>query len=152
MTKEEARLLIEKYDEGLTSNMEERALRHFFEEQSQEELPEEWRMYKALFAFVDKESVKAITDDDVVGSVVKGNSHIGTIRARVMILSAACLAATVIVMATLAISANNESHRDYAVIDGKVVTDQHLIAAEAEVALQNVAYNENDAFSAFGDL
>lgn len=152
MTREEARQLIEKYDEGLTSNAEERALRLFFEEQSQENIPEEWRVYKALFSFVDEESVNAATGDEMDKKAANSNkrrSTKATITRLTILAAAACIAITMIVTTTRTAPTNI---KDYAVIDGKMVTDQHLIAAEAEAALQNVAYNDNDAFAAFGDL
>lgn len=156
MTKEEARQLVEKYDDGLTSNAEERALRQFFKEQPQEGLPEEWRTYKALFAFVDKEigeNLLSSTNGDVAGNAIGSHKRRGALWTKLAILTAAaCIATAVIVTATLKTPATNGNNGDYAVIDGKVVTDQRLIAAEVEAALQSVAYNDDDAFAAFSDL
>ena len=152
MTREEARQLIEKYDEGLTSNAEERALRLFFEEQPQGNIPEEWQVYKALFSFVDEESVRTVTGDEMAKKVVDNSKRRSTkaVITRLTILTAAaCIAITMIVTTTRTAPTNI---KDYAVIDGKMVTDRHLIEAEAEAALQNIAYNDNDAFAAFGDL
>ena len=155
MTKEETRQLIEKYDDGLTSNAEERALRQFFKEQPQEGLPEEWRVYKVLFAFVDKEigeNLLSSTNGDVAGNAIGSHKRRGVLWTKLAILTAACIATAVIVTATLKTPATNDNNGDYAVIDGKVVTDQRLIAAEVEAALQSVAYNDDDAFAAFSDL
>ncbi|MCH5311775.1 MAG: hypothetical protein J1E57_07470 [Prevotella sp.] len=155
MTREEVRQLIEKYDEGLTSNAEERALRLFFKEQPQENIPEEWRVYKALFSFVEEESVNTATDDEMDNKVVnssKRRSSKAVITRLTILAAAACIAITMIITTTQTAPTNNGNGKDYAVIDGKMVTDQHLIAAEAEAALQNVAYNDNDAFAAFDDL
>ena len=155
MTREEARQLIEKYDEGLTSNAEERALRLFFEEQPQGNIPEEWRVYKALFSFVDEESVRTVTSDEMAKKVVNNSKRRSTkvVITRLTILTAAaCIAMAMIVTTTQTDKTNNGNGKDYAVIDGKMVTDRHLIEAEAEAALQNIAYNDNDAFAAFGDL
>lgn len=155
MTREEARQLIEKYDEGLTSNAEERALRLFFEEQPQGNIPEEWRVYKALFSFVDEESVRTVTGDEMAKKVVDNSKRRSTkaVITRLTILTAAaCIAMAMIVTTTQTDTTNNGNGKDYAVIDGKMVTDRHLIEAEAEAALQNIAYNDNDAFAAFGDL
>lgn len=156
MTKEEARQLVEKYDDGLTSNAEERALRQFFKEQPQEGLPEEWRAYKALFAFVDKEigeNLLSSTNGDVAGNAIGSHKRRSALWTKLAILTAAaCIATAVIVTATLKTPATKGNSGDYAVIDGKVVTDQRLIAAEVEAALQSVAYNDDDAFAAFSDL
>lgn len=153
MTKEEARQLVEKYDDGLTSNAEERALRQFFKEQPQEGLPEEWRAYKALFAFVDKEiGENLLSSGDVAENAIGSHKRRSALWTKLAILTAACIATAVIVTATQKTPATNGNSGDYAVIDGKVVTDQRLIAAEVEAALQSVAYNDDDAFAAFSDL
>ena len=46
--------LIDKYDEGLTSKHEEEWLRQAFRKMKHDELPEEWRAYQAIFAYIDR--------------------------------------------------------------------------------------------------
>ena len=48
-------ILINKYLDGLTSNEEERQLREYFKDNGTD-IPEEWKVFQALFAF---ESMKS---------------------------------------------------------------------------------------------
>ena len=48
-------ILINKYLDGLTSNEEERQLREYFKDKGND-IPEEWKVFQALFAF---ESMKS---------------------------------------------------------------------------------------------
>ena len=47
-------ILINKYLDGLTSNEEERQLREYFKDKGNE-IPEEWKVFQALFAFESME-------------------------------------------------------------------------------------------------
>lgn len=51
MTRKETEILIGKYLDGMTTNAEEDRLRRYFAEMPADEVPEEWRVYKALFAW-----------------------------------------------------------------------------------------------------
>ncbi|TGX82395.1 hypothetical protein E5358_07575 [Palleniella muris] len=141
MTKQEIQQLIEKYDDGMTTCAEENVLREYFRTLPDEEMPKEWQAYKMMFAFVDSKA--AVVENPSVAK--KSNGRL-TLYMRIASI-AACIAAAVII----ALPKGNASD-GYAVLDGKRVTNKHIVQEEAEAALQSVMYTDDDAFAAFDEL
>lgn len=138
MRKEEIQLLIDRYDEGLTSNAEEKKLRQYFISQPASSMPQEWQAYKALFAFIENEQ-----QPKPLPATKKSRTIIYRLAG---VAAAACIAAAIIIKMQAAGSTN------YAVINGETTTDRNKIAAEAEAALQAVAYTDYDTFGALDGI
>lgn len=151
MNREHIETLIEKYLDGRTTDAEERELRTFFArpasssspeegEQCGGEMPEEWRVYRALFAFEESEA----------GSIGNPPSakRLSPFRGAGwgFLLTAASLAALIAVAATLLPLPHRQ--QDYAVIDGKVYTDRETVMREAEEAMMLVSSSEEETFDA----
>lgn len=149
MTKEETGILIEKYLDGDTTNAEEQLLRQHFNDVSSADIPEEWRVYKALFAWetncgaacrgVDRTVAAGSSEDMAARSPVKR-------RLNMLLTSAAASAA--ILMAVSVWHVPSAGRQCYAVIDGRIYTDNDVVEREAEEALSLVAGSCDDAFDA----
>lgn len=128
------RMLINRYMSGDTPNEEEATLRTWFR-LAGDDIPEEWRPLRALFCFVDEQR----------STTLQRAMH----RPRIWISSAVAAAAIAIVM--LAPSMNKAfapEPQNYAVIDGKVYTNQEVINEQVDEALQTVSAENDDPFSA----
>lgn len=165
MTQKEIEILIEKYLDGTTTNAEEDRLRRYFAEVPADDVPEEWRVYKALFAW---ETGQATAGDATTGTDAEDNGlteHVvmderqaapvkdkaagrpAMMRRIDMLLASA--AASVAILIVLTIGHVPQTDRQcYAVIDGRVYTDCEFVEREAEEALMLVAGSEDDAFDA----
>ncbi|MCM1080093.1 MAG: hypothetical protein NC344_11445 [Bacteroidales bacterium] len=141
MTRQEIQQLIEKYDDGRTTCTEEAAMRKYFRSLPDNDMPQEWRAYKMMFAFID--SKQSLAQEPAARPRRKSRL---TLYIR-MASAAACIAAAIIIMLPKA-----TSEEGYAVLDGKRVTSSRVVRAEAEAALQMVAYTDDEAFGALGDL
>lgn len=168
MTRKETELLIEKYLDGMTTNAEEDRLRRYFAEMPAEEVPEEWRVYKALFAWEtchvtagDTATEQAATttekpaaSDGHTGLMDRTATEKGKTAARPAMMRRidvllASAAASVAILIAVAIGHVPQTNRQcYAVIDGRVYTDCSFVEREAEEALRLVAGSEDDAFGA----
>lgn len=167
MTQKEIEILIEKYLDGMTTNAEEDRLRRYFAEVPAADVPEEWRVYKALFAW---ETGQATAGDVTTGTDAEDNGlteHVVTderqaasdkakakavgrpaVMRRLNVLLASA-AASVAILIVLTIGHVPQTDRQcYAVIDGRVYTDCEFVEREAEEALMLVAGSEDDAFDA----
>lgn len=153
--KNDIRTLIERYMSGETTNEEEATLRTWFR-LAGEDVPEEWRPLRAMFSFVDEERLTsdvtkwAATEE----KTTKHNLHT-TPRLKILrkpsIWTASAVAAAAIAMVLLvpAIRKNAETMpQNYAVIDGKVYTNPKVIKQQADDALEIVACEDEDPFSA----
>lgn len=153
MNKEHIQQLIDRYDEGMTSNAEERELREFFRQHPASALPQEWAAYKAIFAFVDSEAATmAVTTGKEVESPLTVNRITPQRRlftTKRIVAAAACAAIAV----TIVLHTVNTGKSNYAVINGNTVTDKSVVMTEAETALQMVAYSDESfgALDAFED-
>lgn len=152
MNKEHIQQLIDRYDDGMTSNTEERELREFFRQHPASALPQEWAAYKAIFAFVDSEVAKAVTTEKEVKSPLTVSQMTPPRRlftTKRIVAAAACAAITV----TIVLHTVNTGKNNYAVINGNTVTDKSVVMTEAETALQMVAYSDESfgALDAFED-
>jgi len=138
--------LLVKYMDGATSNEEEATLRKYFEEHGND-IPEEWESYRALFSYIGfeqmnlsqilKEEEKEI--DKKEASRSRWLKYFGT-----SVAAAAIIAFLIVGIQKIA----QPQPECYAVIDGKVYTDQEFVHNEALDALEDVSADSEDPFSA----
>ena len=138
--------LLNKYMDGATSNEEEAKLRKYFEEHGND-IPEEWESYRALFSYIGfeqmnlsqilKEEEKEI--DKKEASRSRWLKYFGT-----SVAAAAIIAFLIVGIQKIA----QPQPECYAVIDGKVYTDQEFVHNEALDALEDVSADSEDPFSA----
>lgn len=165
MKRKEIEILIEKYLDGMTTNAEEDRLRRYFAEVPTDDMPEEWRVYKALFAWetghvtagdaatetvveVKGLTEHAVTDERQAATVKDKAATRPAVMRRLNVLLASA-AASVAILIVLTIGHVPQTGRQcYAVIDGRVYTDCEFVEREAEEALMLVAGSEDDAFDA----
>ena len=128
------RMLIDRYMSGDTTNEEEATLRTWFR-LAGDDIPEEWRPLRALFGFVDEQR----------STTLQRAMH----RPRIWISSAVAAVAIVIVMfVTQIYNVSTTTPQNYAVIDGKLYTNQEVINEQVDEALQTVSAESDDPFSA----
>lgn len=141
--------LLDKYMDGATSNEEEATLRKYFEEHAND-IPEEWESYRALFSYIgfeqmnlsqilkeEEEEEKEI--DKKEASRSRWLKYFGT-----SVAAAAIIAFLIVGIQKIA----QPQPECYAVIDGKVYTDQEFVHNEALDALEDVSADSEDPFSA----
>lgn len=136
--------LVEKYFNGDTSNSEEQALRCFFAGAGND-IPDEWKALKALFAYETAERNNSKEERKPLGKTPK------TTVMRRYIRYAAVAAAVILITIPVMMHRHNATG-NYAVIDGKVCTDSRTVAEEAEKALMMVASGESETFEALGEI
>lgn len=128
------RMLVDRYMSGDTTNEEEATLRTWFR-LAGDDIPEEWRPLRALFSFVDEQRSTTL--------------HRAMHRPRIWISSAVAAVAIVIVMfVTQMYNVFITTPQNYAVIDGKLYTNQEVINEQVDEALQTVSAENDDPFSA----
>ena len=150
--------LLDKYMDGATSNEEEATLRKYFEEHSND-IPEEWESYRALFSYIGFEQInlsqilkeekkkedfekKDIAKEDIEKKEASRSRWL-------KYFSASAAAAAVIAFMLVGIQKLTQPQPEcYAVIDGKVYTDQEFVHHEALNALEDVSADSEDPFSA----
>ena len=133
------RMLIDRYMSGDTTNEEEATLRTWFR-LAGDDIPEEWRPLRALFGFVDEERETPHRPNTLLKAL-----H----RPRIWISSAVAAAAIAIVMLVPSMNkAFAPEPQNYAVIDGKLYTNQEVINEQVDEALQTVSAENDDPFSA----
>ena len=158
--------LLDKYMDGATSNEEEARLRKYFEEHAND-IPEEWESYRALFSYIGFEQMdlsqilkeekkeenfekKDIAKENIEkkeeGEMLKKKAS----RSRWLIyIGTFVAAAAIIAFMLVGIQKMIQSQPEcYAVIDGKVYTDQEFVHHEALDALEDVSADSEDPFSA----
>lgn len=156
--------LLDKYMDGATSNEEEATLRKYFEEHGND-IPEEWESYRALFGYIGfeqmnlsqilKEEEKEIEKEDILEDEEKNipkkeEKKEEASRSRWLKYFGTSVAAAVII-AFLIVGIQKIAQPQpecYAVIDGKVYTDQEFVHNEALDALEDVSADSEDPFSA----
>ena len=168
--------LLDKYMDGATSNEEEATLRKYFEEHDND-IPEEWESYRALFSYIGfeqmnlsqilKEEEKEIEKEDILedeeknipkkeGKKEKASPKKETFtkkeasRSRwLKYFGTSVAAAAIIAFLIVGIQKIAQPQPEcYAVIDGKVYTDQEFVHNEALDALDDVSADSEDPFSA----
>ena len=152
MKKEEyIQQLLDKYLDGDTSIAEEEALRGYFIHGG-DDIPEEWRPYKALFTYIVEERAdKTVTKRTVTKRTVTKrtvtSSHVNfkaLLRYR-RVYAAMTAAAALIAVMMISLP---HTEKNYAVIDGKVYTDKKIVEDEALKALDMVSSDQDADFSA----
>ena len=138
--------LLDKYMDGATSNEEEARLRKYFEEHGNE-IPEEWESYRALFSYIrfEQMNLSQILKEEEKEIDKKEASHSRWIKYFGTSVAAAAIIAFLIVGIQKIAQPQPEC---YAVIDGKVYTDQEFVHNEALDALEDVSADSEDPFSA----
>ena len=156
--------LLDKYMDGATSNEEEATLRKYFEEHGND-IPEEWESYRALFGYIGfeqmnlsqilKEEEKEIEKEDILEDEEKNipkkeEKKEEASRSRwLKYFGTSVAAAAIIAFLIVGIQKTAQPQPEcYAVIDGKVYTDQEFVHNEALDALDDVSADSEDPFSA----
>lgn len=152
--------LLDKYMDGATSNEEEATLRKYFEEHGND-IPEEWESYRALFSYIGfeqmnlsqilkEEEEKEIEKEDIEKKEEERISKKETSRSRwLKYFGTSVAAAAIIAFLIVGIQKIAQPQPEcYAVIDGKVYTDQEFVHNEALDALEDVSADSEDPFSA----
>lgn len=160
--------LLDKYMDGATSNEEEATLRKYFEEHGND-IPEEWESYRALFSYIGfeqmnlsqnlKEEEEEKEEDFEKEDIAKENiekkeeeeiSKNKASRTRwLKYFGTSVAAAAIIAFMLVGIQKIAQPQPEcYAVIDGKVYTDQEFVHNEALDALEDVSADSEDPFSA----
>lgn len=159
--------LLNKYMDGATSNEEEATLRKYFEEHAND-IPEEWESYRALFSYIgfeqmnlsqilkgEEEKEEDFEKKDIAkkniekkeeGEILKKEAS----RSRwLKYFGTSVAAAAIIAFLIVGIQKIAQPQPEcYAVIDGKVYTDQEFVHHEALDALEDVSADSEDPFSA----
>ena len=168
--------LLDKYMDGATSNEEEATLRKYFEEHGNN-IPEEWESYRALFCYIGFEQMnlsqirkgeeKEIAKEDILedeeknipkkegkeeeaSPKKKASPKKEASRSRwLKYFGTSVAAAAIIAFLIVGIQKIAQPQPEcYAVIDGKVYTDQEFVHHEALDALEDVSADSEDPFSA----
>lgn len=156
--------LLDKYMDGATSNEEEATLRKYFEEHAND-IPEEWESYRALFGYIGFEQMnlsqilkeeekeidkKDILEDEEKNIPKKEEKKEEASRSRwLKYFGTSVAAAAIIAFLIVGIQKIAQPQPEcYAVIDGKVYTDQEFVHNEALDALEDVSADSEDPFSA----
>lgn len=154
--------LLDKYMDGATSNEEEATLRKYFEEHGND-IPEEWESYRALFGYIGfeqmnlsqilKEEEKEIEKEDILEDEEKNipkkeEKKEEASRSRWLKYFGTSVAAAAIIAFLIVGIQKIAQPECYAVIDGKVYTDQEFVHNEALDALEDVSADSEDPFSA----
>lgn len=152
--------LLDKYMDGATSNEEEATLRKYFEEHAND-IPEEWESYRALFSYIGFEQMnlsqnlkekeeKEIEKEDIEKKEEERISKKKASRSRwLKYFGTSVAAAAIIAFLIVGIQKIAQPQPEcYAVIDGKVYTDQEFVHHEALDALEDVSADSEDPFSA----
>ena len=158
--------LLDKYMDGATSNEEEATLRKYFEEHAND-IPEEWESYRALFSYIGFEQMnlsqilkeeekeedfekKDIAKENIEKKEEEEISKNEVSRSRwLKYFGASVAAAAIIAFMLVGIQKIAQPQPEcYAVIDGKVYTDQEFVHHEALDALEDVSADSEDPFSA----
>ena len=156
--------LLDKYMDGATSNEEEATLRKYFEEHGND-IPEEWESYRALFSYIGfeqmnlsqilKEEEKEIEKEDILEDEEKnipkkeGKKEEASHNRWLKYFGTSVAAAAIIAFLIVGIQKIAQPQPEcYAVIDGKVYTDQEFVHNEALDALDDVSADSEDPFSA----
>ena len=139
-------ILINKYLDGQTSNEEERRLREYFKDKGNE-IPEEWKVFQALFAF---ESMKSETTD-LPKIPLDNNTKVTSIRRRNHRMSWIITTAACIVITLVFTFGHLPASKNYAVIEGKKCTDPEVVKQQALEALNDVSADDQETFSALSE-
>lgn len=141
--------LLDKYMDGATSNEEEATLRKYFEEHAND-IPEKWESYRVLFSYIGFEQMNLSLipkeEEEKEENIEKKEAS----RSRwLKYFGTSVAAAAIIAFLIVGIQKIAQPQPEcYAVIDGKVYTDQEFVHNEALDALEDVSADSEDPFSA----
>ena len=158
--------LLDKYMDGATSNEEEARLRKYFEEHGNE-IPEEWESYRAIFCYIrfeqmnlsqilkEEKKEENFEQKDIAKENIEKNEEGEMLKKKasrsiwLKYFGTSVAAAAIIAFMLVGIQQMIQSQPEcYAVIDGKVYTDQEFVHHEALDALEDVSADSEDPFSA----
>ena len=151
--------LLDKYMDGATSNEEEATLRKYFEEHGND-IPEEWESYRALFSYIGFEQMNLSQilkeEEEEKEDIEKKDFEKEDIEKKkasrsrwLKYFGTSVAAAAIITFMLVGIQKIAQPQPEcYAVIDGKVYTDQEFVHNEALDALDDVSADSEDPFSA----
>ena len=158
--------LLDKYIDGATSNEEEARLRKYFEEHGNE-IPEEWESYRALFSYIrfeqmnlsqilkEEKKEENFEQKDIAKENIEKNEEGEMLKKKasrsrwLKYFGTSVAAAAIIAFMLVGIQKIAQPQPEcYAVIDGKVYTDQEFVHHEALDALEDVSADSEDPFSA----
>ena len=138
--------LLDKYMDGATSNEEEATLRRYFEEHGND-IPEDWESYRALFSYIGLEQMNLSQNLKEEEKKIEKKETSRTVWLKYF--GASVAAAAIIAFMLVGIQKIAQPQPEcYAVIDGKVYTDQKFVHNEAMNALDDVSADSEDPFSA----
>ena len=138
--------LLDKYMDGATSNEEEATLRKYFEEHGND-IPKEWESYRVLFSYIGFEQMNLSQNPKEEKKKIEKKETSRTVWLKYFGTSVA--AAAIIAFMLVGIQKISQPQPEcYAVIDGKVYTDQKFVHNEALNALDDVSADSEDPFSA----
>ena len=158
--------LLDKYMDGATSNEEEARLRKYFEEHGNE-IPEELESYRAIFCYIrfeqmnlsqilkEEKKEENFEQKDIAKENIEENEEGEMLKKKasrsiwLKYFGTSVAAAAIIAFMLVGIQQMIQSQPEcYAVIDGKVYTDQEFVHHEALDALEDVSADSEDPFSA----
>lgn len=158
--------LLDKYMDGATSNEEEARLRKYFDEHGNE-IPEEWESYRAIFCYIrfeqmnlsqilkEEKKEENFEQKDIAKENIEKNEEGEMLKKKasrsiwLKYFGTSVAAAAIIAFMLVGIQQMIQSQPEcYAVIDGKVYTDQEFVHYEALDALEDVSADSEDPFSA----
>ena len=158
--------LLDKYMDGATSNEEEARLRKYFEEHGND-IPEEWESYRALFSYIgfeqmnlsqilkEEQKEENFEKNDIAKENIEKKEEGEMLKKKasrsrwLKYFGTSVAAAAIIAFMLVGIQKMIQSQPEcYAVIDGKVYTDQEFVHHEALDALEDVSADSEDPFSA----
>ena len=158
--------LLDKYMDGATSNEEEARLRRYFEEHGND-IPEAWEPYRALFCYIrfeqmnlsqilkEEKKEENLEKNDIAKENIEKKDEGEMLKKKasrsrwLKYFGTSVAAAAIIAFMLVGIQQMIQSQPEcYAVIDGKVYTDQEFVHHEALDALEDVSADSEDPFSA----
>lgn len=128
-TKEDIKILLEKYFDGATSHKEELLLRDFF---IREEIPEDLKHLKPLFIYLDSK-----TKTDIVSNK---KEHKKLFYSIISGLAASLL----ITLSILGYDEYNEQNKNFVIINGEKISNVNIAKQQAEKALSDVSFSKED--------
>lgn len=146
MNKEQIEYLLKRYLDGETTNEEEQQLRQYFA--TLQIIPPEWKAYKALFGWEDR----------LQQSAISANAASAPIARKRRLFIAASIAALIVIGVGFTAPLLHSSHveqqsaKNYAILDGRYTTDEVIIAHEVEEALLMASASDEDTFGAIDIL
>lgn len=152
--------LVERYLDGTTSSEEERLLHRLL--QSLDTMPDDWRPICAMLDYADSERAAgtAATSMPISGNeqqarpdnATRGKKTSHAIAPSRRWWAAAAAVALLASTATWTLWQRADSRQCFAVIDGELVNDRHVVEQEAERALQLVAITDDEALEALDQM